>query len=168
MKKIIIPVDFSASAAAALRFATYLSQATQFQLSVIFVYDPMIVSNRPDTARERQEERERLQQQLESFTHKNVRAGDHLPPPEIIVAEGVPPTYIKWRSLDDEAALIIMGGIGTSAGGSLDVFGGIAREVWQEGGCPVILIPRNFTDEMMERTANVWYGVERTIASIDG
>ncbi|MBB4079090.1 nucleotide-binding universal stress UspA family protein [Lewinella aquimaris] len=159
MNKILVPVDFSTASAAALRFATYLSEATGLQLSVIHVYNSLISSNRPETPEERAAAREALRKELRQFTEAHVFSSSAINTVETILAEGVPPVYIKWRSQDENVAFIIMGGIGTGVGGKLDLFGGIAQQVSDGGGCPVILIPRGFTDELMRKTAKLWRGV---------
>ncbi len=158
MKKIIVPVDFSATSASALQFAAYLCRGSGLQLSVIFVCNPMIASNLPEKPRERAGQREELERQLEQFARKHIDRIDPDHPLETIVAEGVPPGYLKWLSFKADVALMVLGKVGSGPGDQLDVFGAIARTVSQEGGCPIILIPRNFSDEMMRQTAAIWQG----------
>ncbi|MCP9234576.1 universal stress protein [Lewinella sp. JB7] len=159
MNKILVPVDFSTSSAAALRFATYLSSVTNLQLVVIHVFDSLIGSNRPETPTERAAVRAALREELERFTTRHAARYLATRPVEMRLAEGVPPVYIKWRSQDADVAFIVMGGIGTGIGGQLDLFGGIAQQVSQGGGCPVIIIPDDFSDDMMRNTAGLLRGV---------
>ncbi|CAH1000697.1 hypothetical protein LEM8419_01831 [Neolewinella maritima] len=162
MKKIIVPVDFSAASAATLRFANYLAGVTGLQLSAIFVYNPMVVSNRPDTPEERVEERRVLEEQLRLFVDKHVRNDPTGPPVEAVVGEGIPPVYIKWRTLDEDVVLVVMAGVGTGAGGHLDLFGSIATMVSQEGGCPVVLIPRDYGEQLMRDTTALFSNLHRS------
>jgi len=149
MKKIVVPVDFTSSSATALRFATLLSAATGLSISALFVYNTMVVSGWSVSAKERRRERQQMEQQLRSFVSRHTRSTSLLPPVDTCVADGVPPLYIKWRSLDDDVALIVMGGDGAGAGRQRNLFGGIASLTGREGGCPVLLIPEDYGEEKM-------------------
>lgn len=165
MKKILVPVDFSHSAALALGFAARLSGAMQLQLSVIYVFNSMIASNRPDTPAERQDEMKYLREELERFTSEHAQSAVSFPPPETIVAEGVPPLHIQYLSLQSDVVLIVMGGVGTDSEGQRDFFGGIAKVVSRQGGCPIILIPANFSERQMAEMTSLLRGVEHPTPS---
>jgi nucleotide-binding universal stress UspA family protein len=153
MKKIVVPVDFTSSSAAALRFAALLSAATGLSISALFVYNTMVGTSWVVSAKQRERERRQMEGQLRSFVSRHTKSTSLLPPIEMCVAEGVPPLYIKWRSLDKEVALIVMGGAGTGDGKQRDLYGGIASLTAKEGGCPVVLIPEDFGEEAMQETA---------------
>lgn len=163
MKKIIVPVDFSCAAGAALRFAKHLSEITQLDVLAIYVHNSMIVSNRPGTAAERKVERSAMRKQLRDFVAKHVRMNEGTPRVDSLVAEGIPPVYIKWRSLQEDAAMIVMAGVGAAVGfgGRQDLLGHIATTVAGEGGCPVVLIPKHYGERQMQETAMVFRGLGR-------
>lgn len=140
--KIVVPVDFSSSAAAALRFAANLSRLTGMQLQVVYVFNSLVPSNRHQSRQEIAAEQEALERQLTAFANKHTQlpAGT---PIDILVAEGIPPNYVQRMSTREEVALIVIGGIGTATGTRKDVFGDIARTVAREGGCPLVIIPES-------------------------
>lgn len=152
MTKIIVPVDFSASAGTALQFAAKLSRATGMKLLVVYVFNPLITTNLRETEAELAEDRRILREQLEAFTRRHV---GKVTPVEVRVADGTPPVYIQWMSKEKDVALIVMGGIGTGSGGHRDIFGGISRAVSKGGGCPVVLIPENFPETAMDSTTGL-------------
>jgi nucleotide-binding universal stress UspA family protein len=141
MNKIIVPVDFSDAAAASLRFAYRLAAATGLSVNAVYVYNSMVVSNLRRTPKEQQEERRVLKAQLTHFIDtQGAKYRDRVPTIAHVVEDN-PPNHIKWLSQKSDTALIVMGGVGMDGNGQGDLFGGIARLVAREGGCPVVLIP---------------------------
>ncbi|THH34599.1 universal stress protein [Neolewinella litorea] len=154
MNRIVVPIDFSAAAASALRFAVKLADVTGMKVTAVYVFNSLITSNRRETQEELAEDRRLLCKELKAFTKRHVGTDPASTSVEVVVAEGIPPVYIQWLSHDSNVALIVMGGIGTGSGGHKDMFGGIAKAISREGGCPIVLIPEKFADAAMETTAH--------------
>ncbi|NJB87189.1 nucleotide-binding universal stress UspA family protein [Lewinella marina] len=155
MNKIVVPVDFSAAAATALRFAAKLSRSTGMGLTVVYVFNSLVTTNLRETQDELAEDRRVLHEQLEAFTRRHVGKVSTHPPIEIRVAEGIPPVYLQWMSKEKDVAMIVMGGIGTGSGARRDFFGGIAKAISRDGGCPIVLIPQRFPEAKMDSTTNL-------------
>jgi nucleotide-binding universal stress UspA family protein len=153
MKHILVPVDFSDTSAAALRFGTYLAEMMDLDLLVVHVFDAnfsftQVVSNGALLVK-----KENLEKKLNAFTQSHaypVLAAFQgnlktLPALKTEVLEGFPSRVIRALSEREETELVVMGGVGagkrdTPAG----IFGGIARQVGLHGGCPVILLPPGY------------------------
>jgi nucleotide-binding universal stress UspA family protein len=141
MNKIVVPVDFSDSAASSLRFAYRLAEATGLGVYAVYVYNSMVVSNMQRSRTEQEAECTALKNQLLHFV--DTEAGEYRDrvPTIAHVVEDNPPHYVKWLSLKQDTALIVLGGGALDSRGQGDMVGGIARYVSREGGCPVVLIP---------------------------
>ncbi len=155
MQKIVVPIDFSDSSVAALRFAVQLGLASGMSVAVYYVYNSLISSNWPESPSARQEERCELERKLKEFTQRHTRHAGPKLSLSTTIGEGVPPTYMLWRSRDEDTALIVMGGGAGGGGGKMDLYGSIARLVSEEGSCPVILVPKNYTEKDMKRIFSV-------------
>lgn len=162
MKKIIVPVDFSDTAAAALRFGTYLAEVMNMDLEVVHVFDANFSFAQAVSTGALRAEQERLTKQLEAFTRKHAYPVlatfqgnlDILPAVKTTVVEGYPGPTVQLLSAQDDVALMVMGGVG--AGDEVNpktLFGGVAQKVTNGGGCPVILLPRGYGYPKIERLA---------------
>ena len=166
MKKIVVPVDFSHSAATALRFASRLAATTGLGLQVVYVFNSLVPSNRRETPAERAAEQRALQAQLEAFTRKHAgAAAAGAPAPESLVAEGIPPNYVHWMSKQEEVVLIVIGGIGVGSAVHKDIFGDIARTVSRDGGCPLVIIPETFEEGGSLLSGTLCSGLPRLVTS---
>ncbi len=169
MQKIIVPVDFSDTAAAALRFGTYLAETMNMDLTVIHVFDTMLSTSQTISSRAREMEQARLGEQLKQFAQRNVEPVlatfqgrlDTLPVVRTVALEGVAAQTILWQSAQDEVGLIVVGGVGAGAGlHPPGIFGGVARTVALKGACPVILIPKEYGYPRVERLSIAFASVE--------
>ncbi len=162
MKKIIVPVDFSDTAAAAVRFATYLAEVMNLDMTVLHVFDAMLSGSQSISTRAREQEQERLTAELRTFVHRNADPVlatfqgriDTLPAIRILTEEGAAAQRILWETTGEDTALMVMGGVGAGAGlHPPGLFGGVARTVALKGSCPLILIPPDYGDPKVERLA---------------
>jgi predicted amidohydrolase len=164
MRYIIVPTDFSAPRAAALRFATYLSRVTSLTVRAVYTYNPMVVSNRPDTAEEREEEKRLLGRELDHYVDKHITPAPDLPPVQTTVVEGIAALTIRELSQSDDTALIVVGGGEAEAEGQDDFYGKIVRELAREGGCPVLFIPAHYGNRMLHDAATLLHRLRNTLA----
>ncbi|WP_170067540.1 universal stress protein [Neolewinella xylanilytica] len=162
MQQIIVPVDFSDTSAAALRFATYLAEVMDLDLRVVHVFDSLVSvaqTLRPET---REKERNRLESELTAFARKHTEPVlatfqgnlDSLPVLRATAVEGLPAATLLGISEREETALIVMGGVGSGQGlRPPGIFGSVARNLATRGGCPVLLIPKDSGFPAVERMA---------------
>jgi nucleotide-binding universal stress UspA family protein len=140
IKKILVPVDFSDTAADATRYALALGLALgKAEICIAHVFMPQVDSEYPTFIPPLPEMTNFRQKMLEEFCggikelkeHQGIRV-------EKDVWIGFPADEIVRRS--GEYDLIIMGT--TGEGGFLDkVFGSVSTAVAQRADCPVILVP---------------------------
>ncbi|NJB87682.1 nucleotide-binding universal stress UspA family protein [Lewinella marina] len=169
MKRIVVPVDFSATSAAATRFGTYLAETMKMDLSVVHVFDVRLSTSQTISSRARAAERQRLEDRLSYFTRRNVEPVlatfqgrmDVLPAVKTLALEGGAAKQLTELSHAEDVGLIVMGGVGTGAGlQPPGAFGGVARAVALRGGCPVILIPKDYGYPRVERLALAFDGTD--------
>ncbi len=169
MKKIIVPVDFSDTSAAAVRFGTYLAETMDMELTIIHVFDTLLSTSHTISKRARETERERLAEAVKTFAQRNVEPvlttlqGRMDSPPAVhtAVLEGVAAQTILWQSAQEDVGLLVMGGVGAGAGlHPPGIFGGVARTVALQGGCPVVLIPKGYGYLRVERLSIAFDGVD--------
>ncbi|WP_116108641.1 universal stress protein [Lewinella sp. IMCC34191] len=162
MTHILVPVDFSATSAAALRFAAYLAEGMDFDLEVIHVFDALVSATQTLSVPVREREQHRLEAELRSFAHKHtdpvmaVYQGrlETLPEVRCRAVEGVPAATLLGLSERSDTALVVMGGVGSGQGlRPPGIFGSVARNLATRGGCPVILIPSGYGDPVVDRLA---------------
>lgn len=143
MKKILVPIDFSDNAKAALLYAIKLAKELDTKVKAVHVYHPttsyvnewMTVSS--DDMIKFLEERLSLfvQENLEKALGKSLSSGV-----EEEVSIGFAGEKLVEMSQSDEFDLIVMGTTGSS--GLLEkIFGKVSSHVSQEAACPVLLIP---------------------------
>ncbi|MEM9931635.1 MAG: universal stress protein [Bacteroidota bacterium] len=153
MKKIIVPVDFSETAAAALRFGTYLAEVLQLNLEVVHVFDANYSFAQVVSSGALRTAQQQLEEKLVAFTQRHAYPVlatfqgnlEVLPAIKTTVLEGFPGPTVQALSSQADVAFIVMGGVG--AGAAIvpkTLFGGVAQKVACNGGCPVILIPKGY------------------------
>lgn len=153
MQKIIVPVDFSKTAAAALRLAVFLADRLQWELDVVHVYDGMLNTQRPLHLRPGKTIQQSVDEELTEFTRTNVEpillarssADDTLPLVKSRTIIGSPRDEVLKLSHRPEVGMMVMGAIGSDAGPrSAAVFGSVAKTVSLRGNCPVVLVPTEY------------------------
>lgn len=171
MQKIIVPVDFSNTAAAALRFAVFLADQLQWELEVVYVYDGMLNTQRPLYLRPGKTIQQSVDEELNDFTRTNVepmlltRDGnkDTLPLVKTRTIVGVPREEVLKLSHLPETGLMVMGAVGSDAGPrSSAVFGSVAKTVALRGSCPVALVPTAYGVPIVKRMALAFDETERS------
>ncbi|CAH1000707.1 hypothetical protein LEM8419_01841 [Neolewinella maritima] len=169
MQRIIVPVDFSDTSAAAVRFGTYLAETMNLDLNIVHVFDTMLSTSQTISNRVRELEKERIGKQLTDFARRNVEPVlstfqgrlDLLPNVKTAALEGAAAQTILWESTKEDVALIVMGGVGAGAGlHPPGIFGGVARTLALRSGCPLILIPKEYGYPQVERLAIAFDGVD--------
>lgn len=153
MQKIIVPVDFSTTSSSALRYATYLAEIMDLDLTVVHVFDPNFTLTQAISTGATRAEKERLEAQLNEFVEQHaypVMATfqgnlSTLPAITTEVIEGFASAVIRELSARMDVGLMVMGGVGSGKVSTPpDIFGRVARGVALHGQCPVILIPTGY------------------------
>ncbi|CAH1000710.1 hypothetical protein LEM8419_01844 [Neolewinella maritima] len=160
MRKLLVPIDFSVTSAAALRYAVQLADAIEYQLEVIHVYDgfsetdPPVIEGRGSVTAQLS-----VQRQLDEFVRSHVpgSAGVEGHASQIVGVHaiiGAPPQTIVRLSKDTAVGLIVMGGVGASAPPARQfTYGSVARAVALRGEAPVLLIPKGYGVPEIRRMA---------------
>ncbi len=178
MPKLIVPVDFSPTSAAALQYGVFLADVTGYDLKVIHVYDGF---GQPDRLIEVWEGgvkvQEQVQLRLQQFVREHAsplaftgsRDGEELPLIQTHAIMGAPPAAIVKFSQDPEVKLIVMGGVGAGDPDSKETFyyGSIAWAVALRVACPVLLIPKGYGVPRIEQIAFAFAEVDPLRAIVD-
>lgn len=154
MQKIIVPTDFSETSAAAVRYASYLADATGFDLKVLHIHDGYGSSDRLVEKKGNLSARMEAQRKVDEFVRFNVPPttfigsrdkADTLPLVQCTEKVGSPVAEIVAASKGPDAGLIVMGGIGSGSVSTITpLFGSVARSVAMQAACPVFLIPSGY------------------------
>jgi nucleotide-binding universal stress UspA family protein len=153
MHKIVVPIDFSETAGAALRFGTFLAEVMDLDLHVVHVLDAKFSLAQAVSTGALLAEKERLEEKLSEFVKHHAfpvlatfQANiANLPKLTKEVLEGIPSGIIRTLSEREEVELMVMGGVGAGQRTTSQViFGGVARGLALGGSCPVILIPSDY------------------------
>lgn len=153
MPKIVVPTDFSQTAASALRYATYLADLTGYELEVVHFHDGYGKGGGLITMKGNLSGRMEAQRNLDDFIRFNVdpvkfseeERGAVLPTVKTRAVIGAPPQGLIAISREPETTLIVMGGVGAGLGTKgPTLFGSVARAAAMQAACPVMLIPRNY------------------------
>ena len=140
-KKILVPIDFSETAGAALDYSKTLAAAVGAALHVLHVMDdPLLGFKLPDhvcpipTIRKymEQEARENMSKVLTPDEQKKFRA-------ELITVWGSPYHKVIEYAKEHEIDLIVMGTHGRGMIGHL-LLGNVAERVVRDASCPVLVI----------------------------
>lgn len=140
--RILVPIDFSPHASAALTLAIELAKTNDATLQLVHVYDfipytlpeGMFMYDGSLTARFREELSKRLAQSKETALQAGVK---HV---ETSLGEGRPYTEIVKLAAESHADLIVMGTHGRS-GLAHTFVGSVAERVVRKAPCPVIAVP---------------------------
>lgn len=155
MQKIIVPTDFSETSAIALNYASYLADATGFDLEVLHIHDGYGETDRLVEKKGNMAARMQAQQAIDQFIRFNVdpttftgsrdAATDNTPLVKSREVVGSPINAIVAASKEEDVALIVMGGVGTGRVTTVTPsFGSVARSVAMQSACPVFLIPPGY------------------------
>lgn len=151
MQKIIVPTDFSETSATAFKYASYLAEATGYDLEVLHIHDGYGKTDSLVEKKGNLEARMQAQREIDQFIRFNATpttfkngAEEH---PQIKSSEvvGSPVDAIVAASKEEDVALIVMGGVGTGKVSTVTpVFGSVARSVAMKSASPVFLIPPGY------------------------
>ncbi|MFK8164014.1 MAG: universal stress protein [Lewinella sp.] len=155
MQRIIVPTDFSATSGVALNYASYLADATGFDLEVLHIHDgygetDRLVEKKGNMAARMQAQRAidefvRFHTDPTTFTGSRDFTTDTLPLIRASEVVGSPADAIIAASKEEGVALIVMGGVGSGRVTRISpVFGSVARAVAMQAPCPVFLIPPGY------------------------
>ncbi|TXF84372.1 universal stress protein [Neolewinella aurantiaca] len=160
MNKIIVPTDFSSTAAAALRYGHFLAQATGLELEVIHVHDGYGHSESPDVKKGSMEARQTAQRRIDEFIRFNVLTpvGEGPAEPEATIGSkeitGAPSDVLIAASRDKTTSLIVMGGVGSGVVSTVTpFFGSVAKTVAKGAECPVLLVPKDYKEPSLKRAS---------------
>lgn len=132
MKKVLVPVDFSATSKNAYKFAVAYAKKAKASIKLIHVFNTPLDANHPSMLLSIPEQEERIKSLLKGF------AGEH-PNVTYQARLGFAVDEIIKDSLTD-VDLIIMGTMGEHM--SIEkILGTISTDVSQKAHCPVLLIP---------------------------
>ena len=144
MKKIIVPVDFSDTSGAALRFGTFLAEVMDLDLSVVHVFDANFSFAQAISTGAMLAEKERLEKLLSEFVERHVYPvlatfqGNMttLPAINTEVYEGFPSGIIRTLSDRADTEMMVLGGVGAGQSSTPPgLFGGVAQSLALGGSC---------------------------------
>jgi nucleotide-binding universal stress UspA family protein len=162
MKNVVIPVDFSSTAATAIKFGAFLAKLMECNLRIVHVSDLVLSGEHSLTTPEQKRDEKALEKQLADFTSLNADSvftkneGHTGFVPEVIlsVVSGIAASQILKLSKDETTSFIVMGGVGAGAGiHPPGMYGSVATPVAMRGGCPVVLIPKGYGPVAVKRLA---------------
>lgn len=144
IQKILVPVDFSDSAVAALQYAIFLAEKFGASIEVFHVYDPpyyvgdvlVQAPGRPGMPMSeyiREQATTRLDEMVERV------AGTANVPVRRRLLAGVPYQAIVKKARDEGFDLIVMGTHGRKGLSHL-LMGSVAEQVVRQAPCPVIIV----------------------------
>lgn len=162
MKQVVVPVDFSTTAATAVKFGTFLADLMTYDLRIVHVCDLVLSGEHSLTTPEQKRDEKALEVRLAKFARLNVAEvfeankgrTAFVPEVNISVLSGVAASRILSISKDPTTAFIVMGGVGAGAGISPPgMYGSVATPVAMRGSCPVVLIPKDYGAVTVKRLA---------------
>jgi nucleotide-binding universal stress UspA family protein len=139
LRTILVPVDFSERARAALNYAITLAQDFGGSLMVLHVLDPLLAAGRLDSARLRQlksSSRDEAAKQLRALSCELVKSGVRT---ELFLRNGPATDIIIAFAVAKKADLIIMGSQGRTGLKRL-LIGSVAERVVRHASCPVLIV----------------------------
>lgn len=178
MNKIIVPTDFSPTAAAALRYGYFIAEATGYDLEVIHVHDGYGHVESNDVKKGGMEARMSAQRSIDEFIRFTVpatAAGGPQEGADVTISShaviGSPTTALLAASREENTRLIVMGGVGSGTVSTVTpFFGSIARTVAERSECPVLLVPKDYDKQVIERASiafDVVAGLRETSKKFD-
>lgn len=163
MYKIIVPTDFSPTASAALRYAYFLSEATGLGLEVLHVHDGYGHTEDPNVRKGDLEASMNVQRSIDQFIRFSLKAvqavatgGPETSDVSISSREviGSPTDALLTASRKEDTSLIVMGGVGSGVVSTVTpFFGSVARTVAERADCPVLLVPKNYGEPVLQRAS---------------
>jgi nucleotide-binding universal stress UspA family protein len=155
MKKIIVPTDFSDTSGVALHYASYLADATGFDLEVLHIHDGYGQTDRLVAKKGNMTARMDAQRAIDNFIRFNTgpttftdKQETTTDTPALIKTRevvGSPADIIVAASKEEDVALVVMGGVGSGRVTAISpIFGSVARSVAMKAACPVFLIPPGY------------------------
>lgn len=152
MKTILCPVDFSANATNAVRYAVKLNEKLKAKIILLHTYEtPVLYTDvAPFTMQmDYAALHDNAAKDLKAF-HKKVFGADQVDNVEMVLQQGLPSSRIKDIALEKKVDMIIMGATGTGAAERLLV-GSNALRVAKEAPCMVMLIPQKAKFDGLEK-----------------
>lgn len=140
MMKILIPVDGSAGAEKAVRFANRLVDGRETEITVLNVQPSYNTPNMKILFSREQIETFQSEAAREVLDHTQALADSLDMPIRTLVRTGDPGKEICAAAQADQADLIVMGYRGLS-GIKRAIMGSVATHVLHETPCPVVIVP---------------------------
>ncbi|WP_020568840.1 universal stress protein [Neolewinella persica] len=160
--KILLPTDFSDTAASALRYGEFLAKRLDFELEVVHAHDGYGHSEDPTVRKGDLTTKMNVQHQLDEFLRLNStqatanKATKTEPLLKIKTREvtGSPVDTILKLSDDGDTALIVMGGVGSGkVSSNTPMFGSVAKSIALNAKVPVLLIPQGHDQPSLEKVS---------------
>jgi nucleotide-binding universal stress UspA family protein len=178
MNKIIVPTDFSPTAAAALRYGYFLAEATGYDLEVIHVHDGYGHVESSRVKKGGMEARMAAQRSVDEFIRFTLPAVADTSQPEknevnISSREviGSPTSTLLASSQEEDTCLIVMGGVGSgNVSAVTPFFGSVAQTIAEKAECPVLLIPKDYSEPVLKQASisfDVVAGLRETSKKFD-
>jgi len=140
-RSILCPADFSEHSGDAIRQAAHIARRSGGRLTVLFVYDPVLLAAAAAVYHRRREFVQRTQLELEQFVKRSMGpwawARGHV---ECAVAQGDPADTILRAAKRLRSDLIVMGTHGLSGLEKL-FFGSTTEQVLRRTTAPVLAVP---------------------------
>lgn len=155
MKKIIVPTDFSATAATALDYALQLAAKWgETSITVVHCFMPLAQEPLTNPTETLSEILEKRQQALQRFTHKDPSGGGVATAPKVTLSSellvGFPAEQLI--ALSQTADYLILSS-STPNDVLKKLLGSISIQLLQRAHCPVILIPPGWTYRPLRHVA---------------
>ena len=140
-KRILIPVDFGAHSAAAVRLGAELARAYQGSLTLLHVFDPLPYALPESFEIHSPEQRRRLYGELESELSRTKREAEAAGAPnvEVRLVEGYVSEQITEVARRGDFDIIVMGTHGRR-GVKHALLGSVAERIVRTGPCPVLTV----------------------------
>ena len=167
-RSILCPADFSAQSGDAIRHAAHVARRSGGRLTVLFVYDPLLLAAAAAVYHRRLELVQRTQVELEQFVKRSIGPGawarGHV---GCTVAQGDPADSILRAAKRLRTDLIVMGTHGLSGSERL-FFGSTTEQVLRRITAPVLAIPRSEPlGKSRRRAQGAVPAIARVIAPLD-
>lgn len=148
MEKMLVPTDFSSTAANAFRFAIALTGEHALEMTLLHVYHPYFDPDNPMDGTQNAKQAEGTMKRMSQFIGENTSPAS---PNSKVLANAQLKKETQFGFAADELVkcskqfdLVVMG---TTGDGDLleQLFGSVSSHVAQHAHCPVLLIPKNAT-----------------------
>lgn len=139
LRKILVPVDFSERARAALAYAISLAREFGGSLLVLHVMDPLLTPGRLESARLRQlksSSRKEAEEQLQALRPQLLQSGVRT---QLLLRQGPAAEIILVIAAKEKPDLITVGSQGRTGLKRL-LIGSVAERVVRHANCPVLIV----------------------------